>query len=414
VVLKICNVLLQRLSKTQHTEFCGRVLIFLSKLFPISEQSGVNKYGEFNVDNTTIFDAKSDEDEISEKNELPETIVKLEDVDGHVIVDHEFYKKFWLLQTYFSSPANCYQSHQFAEFQHCAVAVLDTLSHEKARAVNTPPEADVVGIDVTPLPMYPKFLTSRRLIGLQLQDPVFRAIIIFQMLILFQFLLNPSSKFCHSAVLSAEALEWVKKTHERCLVMASQIRQHGKSCRGTVTHMLERERAWCEWKEQNCPSFDAQNKTFPLLERRTQTLEDRLRKRSFLGSKELSELFKRTDAANYEQLKKNNFVPDFDEFFEEALEQVSEDACIEEEYLLWHNSVWVARAVRLLTKANPAVFEFMKGGTIVEAVRYLQEKAKSQSREEPANDACSLGEESELEQCGDKRPRLEGSSEALK
>ncbi|KAJ3615687.1 hypothetical protein Zmor_012371 [Zophobas morio] len=62
VVLKICNVLLQRLSKTQHTEFCGRVLIFLSKLFPISEQSGVNKYGEFNVDNTTIFDAKSDED----------------------------------------------------------------------------------------------------------------------------------------------------------------------------------------------------------------------------------------------------------------------------------------------------------------------------------------------------------------
>jgi hypothetical protein len=37
------------------------------------------------------------------------------------------------------------------------------------RAVNTPPEADVVGIDVTPLPMYPKFLTSRRLIGLQLQ-----------------------------------------------------------------------------------------------------------------------------------------------------------------------------------------------------------------------------------------------------
>jgi hypothetical protein len=62
-----------------------------------------------------------------------------------------------------------------------------------------------------------------------------------------------------------------------------------------------------------------------------------------LGSKELSELFKRTDAANYEQLKKkylpasitftihlatdlfSNFVPDFDEFFEEALEQVSED-----------------------------------------------------------------------------------------
>jgi THO complex subunit 1 len=56
ILLRLCNELLRRLSKAEDTIFCGRILIFLSKSFPISERSAVNLRGDFNVENVTIFD----------------------------------------------------------------------------------------------------------------------------------------------------------------------------------------------------------------------------------------------------------------------------------------------------------------------------------------------------------------------
>lgn len=54
-LLRICNDLLRRLSRTQNTVFCGRILLFLAKFFPFSERSGLNVISEFNLDNTTVF-----------------------------------------------------------------------------------------------------------------------------------------------------------------------------------------------------------------------------------------------------------------------------------------------------------------------------------------------------------------------
>lgn len=56
VLLRLCNELLRRLSKAEDTIFCGRILIFLSKSFPIAERSAVNLRGDFNVENVTAFD----------------------------------------------------------------------------------------------------------------------------------------------------------------------------------------------------------------------------------------------------------------------------------------------------------------------------------------------------------------------
>eukprot|EP00889_Picochlorum_renovo_P003872 jgi/Picre1/30902/NNA_006261.t1 len=39
-LLRTCNVLLKRLSKSQDAELCGRVLIFLAKFLPLTERSG--------------------------------------------------------------------------------------------------------------------------------------------------------------------------------------------------------------------------------------------------------------------------------------------------------------------------------------------------------------------------------------
>lgn len=52
--------LLRRLSRSQNTVFCGRILLFLAKFFPFSERSGLNVVSEFNLDNMTVYGVKDD------------------------------------------------------------------------------------------------------------------------------------------------------------------------------------------------------------------------------------------------------------------------------------------------------------------------------------------------------------------
>ena len=56
VILRTLNDLLRRLSKSTHTVFCGRILLFLASIFPLGERSGVNLRGEFNKENITGFE----------------------------------------------------------------------------------------------------------------------------------------------------------------------------------------------------------------------------------------------------------------------------------------------------------------------------------------------------------------------
>jgi hypothetical protein len=50
----MCNDLLKRLSKSQNTVFSGRIHLFLAKLFPLNEKSGLNLMSHFS-DNTTRY-----------------------------------------------------------------------------------------------------------------------------------------------------------------------------------------------------------------------------------------------------------------------------------------------------------------------------------------------------------------------
>lgn len=61
--------LLRRLSRSQNTVFCGRILVFLAKFFPFNERSGLNIISEFNTSNVTAF---SSEDQLVEMNGVNE------------------------------------------------------------------------------------------------------------------------------------------------------------------------------------------------------------------------------------------------------------------------------------------------------------------------------------------------------
>ncbi|KAJ1484364.1 THO complex subunit 1 transcription elongation factor-domain-containing protein [Baffinella frigidus] len=55
-LLRCCNTLMQRLSKSSELLLCGRVLMFLAHILPLAEKSGVNLKGDFNKANVTEYE----------------------------------------------------------------------------------------------------------------------------------------------------------------------------------------------------------------------------------------------------------------------------------------------------------------------------------------------------------------------
>lgn len=97
-LLRMCNDLLRRLSRSQNTVFCGRILLFLAKFFPFSERSGLNIVSEFNLENLTEYEI--------EGNDIGDSLVDPENIQ--VKIDYNLYCKFWALQDFFRNPNQCY------------------------------------------------------------------------------------------------------------------------------------------------------------------------------------------------------------------------------------------------------------------------------------------------------------------
>lgn len=161
VLLRTLNDLLRRLSKMgSNTIFCGRILTFLSGVFPLSERSGVNLRGEYGATwDTVLFssekgapqDEKS-EDRMEAKPEdsmvvdgpppekssvvsksSTETIEKKEGKSVTYIFPAEaqhftdFYNTFWSLQLPFSKPSHFTLPPTFGEFQESVNKVLPVI-----------------------------------------------------------------------------------------------------------------------------------------------------------------------------------------------------------------------------------------------------------------------------------------------
>lgn len=105
-LLRLCNDLLRRLSRTTATVFCGKILLFLAKFFPFSERSGLNIVSEFNLENVTEYGNDPSEDEVTE----------IQSGDEKHVIDFTFYRKFWQLQDFFRNPNQCYNKIQWKVF----------------------------------------------------------------------------------------------------------------------------------------------------------------------------------------------------------------------------------------------------------------------------------------------------------
>uniref|UniRef100_A0A8C7SKY2 THO complex 1 n=1 Tax=Oncorhynchus mykiss TaxID=8022 RepID=A0A8C7SKY2_ONCMY len=210
-LLRMCNDLLRRLSKSQNTVFCGRIQLFLARLFPLSEKSGLNLQSQFNLDNIIVFNKNEQESTLGQKPTEEEDGMEVEEGEMGNLV------KFWTLQDYFRNPVQCYEKFSWMTFLKTVFRSfkLDDMQASKKKLE----ELRTAGGDHV---YFAKFLTSEKL-----SDSNFRRHILLQYLILSQYLQGTGQ---------VQKVRWPKKMapvphhHSLCQVECSLIQFSSKRC----------------------------------------------------------------------------------------------------------------------------------------------------------------------------------------
>ncbi|BGP51070.1 hypothetical protein JCM10450v2_006996 [Rhodotorula kratochvilovae] len=308
ILLRLLNDLLRRLPRSQSEPviLSGRILLLLSSVYPLGEKSGVNLRGAFNLGKGTVWEqqeAQKEMDGAKEDAKKEEEDAKMAEVEegeeaepGHEGVSGAssgFYATFWSLQRYFNNPHLLFaagspaSSGPLAELQSGvrktlgAFAAATKKEKELSGAAKDGPAAADAGArgkardEMTDTEegaleeyFFPKFLTSRNLLDLELADPSFRRQILVQLLILFQYLLSltPQSRARLAAlpvtnapaltahVLAPESETWVRELRSRTLDEMDAM-EGGRRFRKAVMVVLTREQNWTDWKLRSCLPF---------------------------------------------------------------------------------------------------------------------------------------------------------------
>jgi len=406
-LLRICNDLLRRLSRTQNTVFCGRILLFLAKFFPFSERSGLNVISEFNLDNTTNFMEKSDvkkEDDYTAGNE---EVVKKVDTDADKLnldVDYSLYSKFWQIQDYFRNPTQCYQKTPWKTFSIHAQDVLSTFQSFKL----DPNSGRCTTNSSSQTEQYfAKYLTNQNLLQLQLSDSNFRRYILLQFLILFQYLKSNVKFKTDAQALESAQVKWIEETKSKIFKLLGETPPNGAEFSRSVKHILHREEHWNKWKNEGCPSFAKKIEETGVADKKPigegGTCRRKKRKLGDLIQKEVAE--KKVNLGNQGltslwnlcpdnleacRAKDRDFLPSLENYFEEAIEQLDPRNEVEEVYKKVNNGEWGWRALRLMSRRSSHFF-ISGNNPIAKLPDYL-----AQMLEKMAKDMPELGKPMEV------------------
>lgn len=305
ILLRTLNDLLRRLSKMGSTTiFCGRILTFLSGVFPLGERSGVNLRGEYgptwegvNVGKKKVEDTDNEEmkvepteseeskgteeqgdqmqvDAKEEKKPVPKLPEKKED----------FYNTFWSLQLPFSKPLVFVAPEMFAEFRDAVDKVLPVIKEATAKerammgsragagagSLKRKRDIDVEETNINEY-FFAKFLTSPDLTDLEIADTHFRRQFLFQLLILLNHLLafTKAAKATWSSsrnrslqmdfTLETAEAQWVQDTINKAMEELRQTAPNGRAFAETVSTILDKEKNWVKWKNELCAPFDKES-----------------------------------------------------------------------------------------------------------------------------------------------------------
>ncbi|CAG2172896.1 unnamed protein product, partial [Oppiella nova] len=349
-LLRSCNDLLRRLSRSQNTVFCGRILVFLARFFPLFERSGLNLISEFNHENATTFALQEDgvlTDSMTSESSTAEDMKESDKIQ----VDYNFMafktvnvlKKalgMWLLH-------NVRKSSKFNHPNSCA-------------------NFQVLG-DSNDSMYFAKYLTNQKLLELQLSDSNFRRYILVQFLILFQYLTS-SVRFKQEAhTLSEEQSVWVTETTAKINALIEETPPNGPEVRKSIEKILKREEYWSNWKNEGCPElkeiteneaeFKKNETSIRSTYSRKRKLGDELKAaeaahRILIGNPELNAIWNLCPD-NWEacRSKKRLFTPSVEKFFENAVK-----ANPKQRAEICSDSDFSWRALRLLSQKSHHFF----------------------------------------------------------
>ncbi|XP_071641863.1 THO complex subunit 1-like isoform X1 [Temnothorax longispinosus] len=375
-LLRMCNDLLRRLSRSQQTVFCGRILLFLAKFFPFSERSGLNIVSEFNLENHTEFGLeKAEEDNL-------EQITKDDDKSENKIpIDYNLYRKFWALQDFFRNPNQCYNKMHWKVFSAHASNVLSAFASFKLEEQRSYPTT-CIKMDTSMEGPYKethyfaKYLTNQKLLELQLSDSNFRRYVLLQFLILFQYL-NSTVKFkaflasgyetSETHELKPDQVEWVKTTTDQVYTLLTETPPDGPTFAETVKNILKREEHWNAWKNEGCPPFkrptsDVTDEEPRKPRRSRRRIGDVIRDaqavgKYHMGNPELTKLWNLCPN-NLEACKSKDrdFLPSLETYFEDAIMELDPAAMVDDKYKKVNDGNFGWRALRLLARRSPHFF----------------------------------------------------------
>ncbi|KAN0086538.1 THO complex, subunit THOC1 [Elaphomyces granulatus] len=314
IILRSCNELLRRLSRAEDTVFCGRVFIYMFQSFPLGDKSSVNLRGEYHTENVTTFDviARSHGDDTTtsisheggdlartdtEKsvgaqspggdgsleaiNETSKIVISNNKTthEGHSIDLHALYPQFWGLQAYFSSPTRLFDPQHFEAFKTGLQVTVSTFKlintdldsrnsvkgpEDLRRGIKRKRAGD--GMEIAGS-FNPKYLTSRELFDLEVNDIAFRRHVLVQALILLDFVLSltPKAKeklsdltnksVLYTFVVNEDDARWAMETRD---AIAEYLQQGigGKFYYRMVDTVLSRDKNWVRWKAEGCPLIE--------------------------------------------------------------------------------------------------------------------------------------------------------------
>uniref|UniRef100_A0A670YD19 THO complex subunit 1 n=1 Tax=Pseudonaja textilis TaxID=8673 RepID=A0A670YD19_PSETE len=353
-LLRMCNDLLRRLSKSQNTVFCGRIQLFLARLFPLSEKSGLNLQSQFNLENITVFNTSEQDSTLGQKHaEEREEGMEVEEgemgddeapTSCSIPIDYNLYRKFWSLQDYFRNPVQCYEKvswKTFLKYSEEVLTVFESYKLDDTQASRKKLEELKTGGEHV---YFAKFLTSEKLMDLQLSDSNFRRHILLQYLILFQYLKGQVKFKSSNFILTDEQSLWIEATTKQVY----QVR--------LINHLVHLILQWAFIAEQS------DSKPVRPFVRKRPAPEDFLgkgpNKKILMGNEELTRLWNLCPD-NMEACKSESreYMPTLEEFFEEAIEQADPENMVDKEFKVVNNSNYGWRALRLLARRSPHFFQ---------------------------------------------------------
>lgn len=261
-ILRSCLELLNRLEGTRYNLLAGRVLIFLARVLPFFDQSGLNKLLEFDTRDlpqsvqTNLIKiserqteklktfAQYTDQEIEEGETLSDDDDQNDDtlpsITAHLADPDKLYERFWKVQKLLNQPNQLYDKTNWVAFR----TMVDSLI---LHFETIPSTCRVWKLSSS-------YMTEPKAFSLQMNDVNMRRCFILQIMIILQYLDATVDLRPENLQLDKLQSMWIGATTTRCINILQELptKRDGHHFLNLVLQIFKNEELWNQWKNEKC------------------------------------------------------------------------------------------------------------------------------------------------------------------